>query len=237
VVSWVFPASTATIAALFATTVFLRWRASPKRHLFLWTLGLYGLFGAAAAQAFAESTGSWPEALYRFYYFLVGTLVAALGAGSVYLMRQRKAADYFLWAVLGLSVAQAFACAFSALADYNLSASNVDSGARIASLSMRILVAILNIAGAAALIAGAVLSYLSTKRRHNLLILAGSLVFSAGGSLAGLFPTGDASTWALYAGNLIGITLLFVGFLTVRAASAPSPNASGAGAAAASPPS
>jgi len=234
-VSWLLPATTAAIAVVFATVVLIRWKRSQKRHLLLWTLGLYGIFGAAAAQAFAEGTGTWPEGLYRFYYFLVGTMVATLGAGTVYLMRQQKVAGLFLWAVIGLSVVHAIICAVTPLSQTDLSAANVDSGAKVASLSMRVLVGILNSIGTGALIAGAVLSYVSTKRRHNLFIFAGSLVFAAGGTIAGLFPSGDASALALYAGNLIGIALLFAGFLTGRPATTQA--AAGAPAnAAASPP-
>jgi len=178
------------------------------------------LCAAAAAQAFAEGSGTWPEALYRTYYFLVGTLVATMGSGTVYLLRQRKPADLFLYAVIGLIAVQGVACAFTALADTDLSAAHVESGAKIASVAMRVLVVVLNIAGASALIAGAVVSYFATKRPHNLLILAGSLVFSAAGSIAGLFPSGDASVAALYSGNLVGIGLLFMGFITGRPASA-----------------
>jgi hypothetical protein len=119
-----------------------------------------------------------------------------------------------------LIAVQAVVCAVTPLADTDLSAAHVESGAKIASVPMRILVVVLNVAGAAALIAGAVISYVTTKRPHNLLILAGSLVFSASGTIAGLFPSGEASIGALYAGNLFGISLLFLGFLTGRPASA-----------------
>jgi len=222
VTTWLLPASTTAIAAVFASAVFLRWRASPKRHTLLWTVGIYAFAAAAGSQAVGEGLGTWPEGLFRTYYLLAGANVALLGAGTVYLLRQRRPADFFLYGVLGLIVVQAFVCALTPLKSNDLSAAHVESGAKIASDQMRALVVVMNIAGAGALIAGAVISYFTTRRPHNLLILAGALVLSAAGSIAGIFPSGDASIAALYAGNLIGISLLFLGFLTGRPASAAS---------------
>jgi hypothetical protein len=83
---------------------------------------------------------------------------------------------------------------------------------------MRVLTGVLNILGAGAMLVGAVVSYLATRRPHNLFILGGTIVFSVGGTIAGLFPNADESTVALYIGNMVGIMLLFLGFWLGRPA-------------------
>lgn len=231
------PAATAVISAAFATVVLLRWISTRKRHHLLWTVGLYAITAAAACQVTGALLLTWPEGLFRLYYFLAGSMVALLGAGTLYLMKQEKVATYFLWVVLALIAADAVAAAATPLASVDLSASHVDVAQReIASTPMRILTGILSIAGAIALLAGAVLSYLSTRRLHNLLILAGTILFSVGGTAAGVAEPTSGAAILFYVGNLGGITLLFGGFLLSRPASAAVPPVA-APAAAASPPS
>lgn len=216
--SWVFPAVTAAISAVFALVVLQRYLAARKRHQLLWTLGLLGMTAAALTQVIAAQAGHWPEGVYRTYYWLAGSLVGSLGAGTFYLIGRRKLADYFLYAVVALVALQAAVCAFSPVDSAALAASATQTGVRAASAPMRVLIVILNIAGAGAMLAGAILSWRSTKRVHNLLLIAGTVLFSIGGSTAGVDATGDLSQWALYIGNLAGIVLLFAGFLLGRPA-------------------
>jgi len=214
---FVLPLATAGVAGAFGVAVLRRYLDGRKRHNLLWSLGLLAIMAAALCQLTAELAGSWPEAVYRLYYFLAGTSAAALGAGTMYLLNHRRAADLFLYAVAALSAVQAGVCAISPIDTAHLSAAEVESGVRAASPAMRALVVVLNIAGTGALLGGALLSYRASRHTHNLLIAAGTVVFASGGSVAGLFPQeGGLSTAALYVGNLVGIVLLFLGFWLAR---------------------
>jgi hypothetical protein len=210
---------TAAVSGVFALMVFRRFLVGRKRHNLLWSLGLLAIMGAALSQLVAEFSGAWPEAVFRFYYFLAGTGAAMLGAGTMYLLRKKRWADIFLYVVVALAGAQAVVCTVSPLNTSYLDAGEIETGVTAAAPAMRVLMVVLNIVGTAALLAGALLSFYATRRLHNLLIVAGTLVFASGGSIAGLFPEeGGASTVALYVGNLVGIVLLFLGFWLSHAA-------------------
>jgi len=218
VASWevLTPAASAALSALFASLVLVRFLKSHKRHHLLWTLGLFGFAVAALLQLITNLSNGWAEGVYRVYYFLIGSLVATLGAGTVYLMNKPRVADLFLYAMLGLIAVQAVVCAATPIDTARLAAAGTETGVGIASVPMRILTVVLNIAGAGALVAGAVLSWRATKRPHNLVIIAGTALLSIGGGTAAVAPSESFAAWALYVGNLAGIALLFAGFLLSR---------------------
>jgi len=234
VASWIFPALSAAISAVFATLVLLRYLKGHKRHHLLWTLGLYGFTGAALAQVVTDLSGGWSEGVYRAYYFLIGSLVMTLGAGTIYLMNKPKAADIFMYVTLALVAVQAVVCAVTPVNTTGLAAAGTETGVGIASVPMRILTIVMSTVGALALIAGAILSWRATKRPHNLLIAVGAILLAIGGGTAGVATSESFSAWALYIGNLAGIALLFVGFLISRPAADTRPAAPAAPAA--SPP-
>lgn len=223
--NWVFPAASATIAAVFATMLLLRFLDTRKRHHLLWMLGLYGFSVAAAAQVVQDLNGAWPEGLYRVYYFLIGSLVATMGAGTMYLLNKRKVADLFLYAMIGLMAVQAILCAVTPVDTALLASAGTETGVRAASGPVRILTVILSIVGAGALIAGAVVSWFATKRPHNLVIVIGAALLTYGGGTAAIASSESSSAYALYFGNLAGISLLFFGFLMSRPAPDAAPKA------------
>jgi len=59
VATWVFPAVSAAVSAAFAALVLIRYVKSRKTHQLLWTLGLFGFTGAAAAQVVYALSGAW----------------------------------------------------------------------------------------------------------------------------------------------------------------------------------
>ena len=68
-----------------------------------------------------------------------------------------------------------------------------------------------SVPGSLALIGIALYSFWRTRLVFNLWIAAGAIAAAASGSLATL-----GVTWALYLGELIGIALMFWGFLSSR---------------------
>jgi hypothetical protein len=227
-VIWVFPAVTAGVSAVFGAIMILRYLSRGKPYQLLWALGLFGIMTAAAYQAVEASLGYWPEGIYRVYYWLVGSMVATMGAGTMFLIGRRSLAQYFLYAVIGLVAIQGIVCAVTAINPDGLVPPGMDTGVRAASAPMRILTVILNIAGAGAMLVGALLSWHATKRVHNLVIVAGAVLLSIGGSTAGVDAGGGVAQWALYLGNLSGIVALFAGFLLSRAANDPTAPAAAA---------
>lgn len=218
--SWFFiPLTTAAISAAFGVVVLRRFLDNAKRHNLLWSVGLFAIAVAALCQALAELAGGWSEPVFRVYYFSAGVGPALWGAGTMYLVGNRRAADVFLYAMLALIAAQAVVCAVLPLDTSYFAGGQIETGVKAAATPMRVLIALMSSVGAIAMIVGALLSFRSSRRIHNLLIALGAIVFSAGGTIAGLFPEeGGLSTAGLYLGNLAGIVLVFVGFWMARTA-------------------
>ena len=82
------------------------------------------------------------------------------------------------------------------------------AGTPIADPNVRAFSYLFTVPGAAALVGIAGYSFWRTRLRFNLWIGIGALIVAAGGSLARL-----NITWALYIGELVGIAVMFWGFL------------------------
>src|SRR5207244_11843686 len=82
------------------------------------------------------------------------------------------------------------------------------AGTPIADSNVRAFSYLFTIPGAVALVWIAACSFWRTRLRFNLWIALGALINAAGGSLARY-----NITWALYIGELIGIAVMFWGFL------------------------
>ena len=204
------PVAAALLAVLFAFllgTSFLRRPAGQKA---LWALG-FALFAAATiAEAVAQRTG-WNPALFRTYYTAGGVLtVAFLGAGSAWLLLPRRARDILLGA---LAVATLAGVATVALAPVDVQAlAATASGRPPANDALgghAYLWAIgLNSLGTLALVGGSLYSIARGRQaRTNVWIGSGAVVLALA---TGLSRTGDYSL--VYAGELVGIALMFVGF-------------------------
>jgi hypothetical protein len=176
----------------------------------LWALGFAFFAAAAAAEAVAHRDG-WNVPLFRAYYLAGGVLtVAYLGAGSAWLLLPRRGRDLMLG---GLVLATVAATAAVALAPVDAAAVAGAPSARPPANSAlggsAFLWAIgLNSFGTFFLVGGSL--YAVARRRRvwtNVWIGGGALVVALA---TGLSRTGIYSF--VYAGELLGITLMFYGF-------------------------
>ena len=175
------------VSVAFAALVFNQWIARRKPYQLAWSLGL-GLYGAAAFLQFLAEAYGWSVATYKVYYLIAALLVAVLGIGSTFLLHRRAGVGFALYTVV---VFIGFAIAVAG-----------------AAVNMSALAATVPAAGAVALVGIAAYSFWRTRLRFNLWIAIGALINAAGGSLARY-----NITWALYIGELIGIAVMFWGFL------------------------
>ena len=204
----------AVVSAVFAGVLALRYARRRRPHQLVWTIGLAMFTLAAAAGVLARSGGA-TEAEYRLFYLFGAILnVAWLALGTTYLLAPR-AARRALWGLL----------AFTALASVAVFASPVDLSAAAdtgkgfdrAPLP-RILAGLGSGLGSLVLVAGALWSaWRFLRARHegrralaNVIIAAGVLVAAAGGTAAFTGASGVVE-WT----NLVGVSLIFVGFLLV----------------------
>jgi hypothetical protein len=210
------PVASALVAGAFALLLVRSFRRRPAGQKALWAAGFALFAAAAAAEALAERHG-WSPWLFRSYYLCGGVLtVALLGAGSAWLQLPRRGRDLLLGALLIAALAGTIAVLLAPVDAAALAAaSSARPPANGALGGHAYLWAIaLNSAGTLALVGGALLSIARRRNvRANLWIGVGALVVAAA---TGLSRGGDYSL--VYLGQLVGVSLMFVGF-TLPAAS------------------
>ncbi|HYM40038.1 MAG TPA: hypothetical protein VEY12_07845 [Thermoplasmata archaeon] len=197
----------AIIGAVFTFLVFQQWLSHRKAYQAAWSIGLAMFSIAALMQGFAETYG-WNAGIYKVYYFVAAPLVAVLGVGSAFLASRRGGLAFALYTSI---LAAAFAWVVST-ATVNVAAFNLPLPAGQGfDESVRLWSPLFTVPGSLALIGIALVSYWRTRLTFNVWIGVGGIVAAASGSLATF-----GVTWALYLGELIGIALMFRGFLASR---------------------
>jgi hypothetical protein len=210
------PLCAALIAFTFAALLLRGRRAGAK---VLWAIG-FGLFGVAATcEAVAQRSG-WTPGLFRAYYLAGGVLtVAYLGAGSAWLLLPRRWRDVLLGGLAVATAAAVVTVAFAPVSEVALAATaHGRPPANSALGGHAFLWAIaLNSFGTLFLVGGSLYSILRRQRvRANLWIGTGALVVALSTGLS------RADSYSLvYAGQLVGIALMFSGFAFVGKKPAP----------------
>ncbi len=203
---------TAAVSAAFAAAVVARYARSRRLPLGAWGIGL-AMFAVAALAGALARTGSATETEYRVFYLFGGILnVSWLAVGTAVLLAPRATRPAIVLVVL-----------LSALAAYAVFATPVnlrvalDSGRGFPDGSLpRILAAVGSGAGSLVLIGGALWSaWVFLRRRRdgrralsNVVIAVGVLVVAAGGT-----ATFTGASGILEVTNLVGVSVMFVGFL------------------------
>ncbi len=215
------PLCATLVAIAFAVLLLRSLRRRRSGEKVLWATGFL-LFGVAAAcEAVAQRAG-WTPGLFRVYYLAGGVLtVAFLGAGSAWLLLPRRGRDLLLG---GLAVATAAAIVTVALAPVSTTAlaltphGRPPPNAALGGDAFLWAVA-LNTFGTVFLVGGSLYAIVRRRRvRSNVWIAAGAIVVALA---TGLSRTGSYSF--VYAGQLLGIAMMFSGFAFVGKAPAPRP--------------
>ncbi len=206
------PLVTALVSGAFAVAVGLQYARKRRAAQLAWTIGM-SMFAVAAFMGYLARSGGATELEYRlFYLFGAITNVAWLALGTVLIVAPRygRAA---LGVVLALSAVAVYAV-FAYPVDIAVA---VDTGRGYPNGSLpRILAAIGSGAGSLVLIGGALWSaWVFIRRRGagrralaNAIIAVGVFIVAAGGTAA---FTGASGVLELT--NLIGVSVMFVGFL------------------------
>jgi hypothetical protein len=205
------PVAAALVAALFCALLLRSARRRPAGQKLLWAAG-FALFAVAAgSEALAQRAG-WSTALFRAYYLCGGVLtVAFLGAGSAWLHLPRRGRDAVAGALLVATVAAALTVVVAPVHADALVATatgrpppNSAIGGGAAAWAVA-----LNSLGTLLLAGGVLRSVVRRQRvRSSLWIGAGAAVLALSTSMS---RAGDYSL--MYLGELIGITVMFYGFV------------------------
>ena len=208
------PLVTTLVSSAFAVAVALQYARKRRPSQLAWAIGLL-LFAVAAFMGVLARSGGATDVEYRlFYLFGAITNVAWLALGTVFIVAPRfgRAA---LALVLVLSVVAAYAVFASPV---NIAVA-VDTGKGFPDGSLpRILAAIGSGLGSLVLIGGALWSaWVFFRRRNqgrralaNAVIAIGVFIVAAGGTVA---FTGASGILELT--NLVGVSVMFVGFLLI----------------------
>ena len=207
------------ITLLFTLAVFSRYFRRRGLHLLLWGVGL----ALYALGTFTEAylALSWSALMLQLWYLCGAMLTAAwLGQGTVYLLIRRRVIAHALMALLLIASVTAIAGVFTA----PVAASAFQLGIPISSQYKDILTrsgllvlltVLLNIYGSVGLIGGAVWSAYLFWRKQVLPNRVIGNVFIAVGALfpasAGTFIQLGLADW-LYLSELLGASLMFMGF-------------------------
>lgn len=206
------PLVTAVVSGAFAILVAVQYARKRRPALLAWTVGLL-LFTVAAFMGFLARSGGATEVEYRlFYLFGAITNVAWLALGTVYIVAPR-----FGRVALGIVLALSAVAVYAVFASPVDVAVAVDTGKGYPDGSLpRILAGIGSGVGSLVLIGGALWSaWVFLRRRHqgrralaNVIIAIGVFIVAAGGTVAFTGASG-----ILEFTNLIGVSVMFVGFL------------------------
>jgi hypothetical protein len=204
------PLAAALVALLFCGLLVASFLKRPAGQKGLWAAG-FALFATAALTEAVTQRMGWTPGLFRTYYLAGGVLtVAYLGAGSAWLLLPTRMRDMLAG---GLAVATVAAVVAVVLApvDAGLLATT-PSGRPPANGAIEGHAALwavgLNIFGTAFLVGGSLVSIVRRQRvRANLWIASGAIIVALA---TGLSRAGDYSF--VYAGELLGIAVMFAGF-------------------------
>ncbi|HEX2241246.1 MAG TPA: hypothetical protein VHJ82_08925 [Actinomycetota bacterium] len=222
---WVLPTGAGVVSGAFAYTLGRLWKASPRPHLLAWALALL-LFAIASIAAGASMLANWTSTSFRLYY-LFGAIVnvPVLAIGTIYLLGPRKFGH--VCAVV-VAIASLFAAIVVFRADLDtagLRVEGIPSSRDVAPELPRTLSRYFSFGGFFVVVGGALWSAwrLARKREErlrrlalaNLLIATGTFVVAVG---SGFARYGQGALLAL--GLVVGVSLMFLGFLMTRPRSA-----------------
>ena len=225
------PLSVTIVGAVFALVLLNRYFGGRRRpHELVWGVS-FSLFAiASACQVYADLAGH-RTLLTAHLYYLSGAIltVGLLGVGTIYLLFSRRVANIALFVMLLFS-ALATAVVFSVPVDQALLSQ--DSGYQaVVSIDRfpRYLAAVSNSIGTVLVAGGALWSAFVFWRKRImkermvgvLLIALGVTITAVGGSILGL--TGLTNPEYHYVGMLVGVVIMFVGYLQSIRVSLPKP--------------
>jgi hypothetical protein len=222
----------AIVGVAFGLSTLERWLRARRPHELAWSAALAMFALAAGALAFGAQAG-WSGPVFRVFY-LFGAIadVPVLALGTVYLLSGRRAGHA---TALGVAMFCAFAAGVVVTAPFRapLPVNELVQGSKVFGPLPRVLAALGSAVGALAILAGAVWSVFRVRRSgaprrllwSNGLIALGTLVLGASGTLNSVFGAMTAFAVTL----LLGISVIFAGFLVASSSGRAGAGAGGAG--------
>jgi hypothetical protein len=226
-------AAATVLSVAFAFSTYERWLARRKPHELVWTISLV-MFALGSASLWLGGAIGWDEWSFKSFYLFGAILnVPFLALGTVYLLGGRKWGDRST-AVVSLLAAFAAGIVVAATPTALISGTTLPQGSQVFPIGPRIAAGVGSGVAATVIFVGAIWSavqLLRGRRRSasagpaaipagrlaasNLVIVAGTLVLSAGGILNSAVDAMNAFAVSL----VVGIAIIFAGFLLASSGS------------------
>jgi len=213
------PILTTILSAVFFVKLYNHWNTKGKpSYLFWWTLGVL-CYGLGTLTESIVGLFGWSAWVFKSWYIL-GALLGGfpLAQGSVYLMFSKRTADIMGGVVVAVIVIASVLVLLSPI-DYGLVESTRLTGKVLAWSKVRLMTPFINIYAFIFLVGGAFYSaYRYSKEGIYKNRFLGNLFIAFGGLLPGIGGsfTKFGYTEVLYVTELLGIILIYLGYITIR---------------------
>ncbi|MCA1841025.1 MAG: hypothetical protein ABR507_04845 [Actinomycetota bacterium] len=230
---YLFPLAAAVVALLFAIFTSVSYFKRHKPHQLTWTIAML-MFCIASLAASIGMLQGWSPLLFRTY-FLFGAIVnvPVLSLGTIYLLAPKKVGHLLAMLVAVLSVFSAGIVYTAKLKTNVLSAAagRIPRAHAVLENTPILLARYMSSTAFIVIVAGALWSawklsrkrdeYLRRLASANILIAVGTFVVAAGSGAAGIPKLGRAGGAIFAVALLIGISIMFLGFLRTKTIQAP----------------
>ncbi len=212
----------AILALIFAGNLGTRYR-DKKAPFYLWWTISFVLYVVAFAMEALTVGNNW-NSVFEYQLYVIGSagLVGAMSVGTTYLAfpKSKTAVGYAVYFVLVECLLIGFTFLNPPILHGSWQALNSGKNAIVG--STRVLYLLLAAVGGPIVVIGALWSWWKSRRYYNLLIALGALIPSSAGTMASqgigmaIFPIF----------NIVGLVLIFVGYVYSRASNQRRPNQS-----------
>ncbi len=213
------PILTTILSAIFFVALYNHWKSKGRpAYLMWWTLGVL-FYGLGTLTESIVGIFGWSEVVFKSWYIL-GALLGGfpLAQGSVYLMFSKRTADIMGGLVVGIIVIASVLVLLSPI-NYELVEPTRLTGSVLGWSRVRLITPFVNIYAFIFLVGGAFYSaYKYSKEAVYRNRFLGNLFIAFGGLLPGIGGsfTKFGYTEVLYVTELLGIILIYFGYITIR---------------------
>ncbi|MEQ8303818.1 MAG: hypothetical protein RIB47_10530 [Cyclobacteriaceae bacterium] len=213
------PVITTVLSAVFFYILFNHWNSKERpSYLLWWTLGVL-FYGLGTLTESLVAIFGWSEAVFKSWYIL-GALLGGfpLAQGSVYLMFRKSTADIMGGVVVAVILVASVLIILSPI-NYELVEPTRLTGSVLGWSKVRLVTPFVNIYAFIFLVGGAFYSaYIYSQDRVYRNRFLGNLFIAFGGLLPGIGGsfTKFGYTEVLYVTELMGIILIYLGYITIK---------------------
>ena len=222
---WALAVAAALVSGAFAAQVSRGWVERRRPNALAWCVAL-AMFAIASWAAGMGMLLGWTPRWFRLYYLLGAIVnVPVLALGTIYLLASRRAGHTSAAVVVVASVVAAvvvFSTDLLPEAAGAFATNGIPAGSEVMPTPVRMMSRSYSFAGFAVVIVGALLSALRLRSAPgprpralaiaNVMIAAGTLIVAVGSGFA-FYGKG----WPFALGLLVGVSVMYAGFLRTRA--------------------